>query len=153
MVGKGINFSCGKSGHKIRYCPNLKSQDKGSGQAQASDSSDAPQKNRFYAFSSRGEQETSPDLVTGMLKVFSPDVYSLLDPGATLSFVTPLVAKNFDILPDILHESFIVSTPVDESVIAKRVYRNCPIMLPNRVSFVDLVELDMHDFDIIFGMD
>ena len=26
-------------------------------------------------------------------------------------------------------------------------------MLPNRVSYVDLVELDMLDFDIIFGMD
>ena len=26
-------FSCGKSGHKIRDCPNSKSQDKGSGQA------------------------------------------------------------------------------------------------------------------------
>ena len=26
-------------------------------------------------------------------------------------------------------------------------------MLPNRVSYVDLVELDMLDFDIILGMD
>ena len=39
-----------------------------------------------------------------------------------------------------------------ESVVAKRVYRNCPIMLPNRVSYVDLVELDMLDFDVILGM-
>ena len=57
--------------------------------------------------------------MTGMLKVFSIDVYVLLDPRATLSFVTPLVAKNFDILPDILHEPFIVSTPMGELVVAK----------------------------------
>ena len=88
-----------------------------------------------------------------MLKVFSIDVYALLDPGANLSFFTPLVAKKFDILPDILHEPFIVSTPMGESVIAKMVYRNCPIMLPNRVSYVELVELDMLDFDVIFCMD
>ena len=50
-------------------------------------------------------------------------------------------------------ELFIVSNPVVESVVAKRVYRNCPIMLPNRVSYVDLVELDMLDFDVILGMD
>ena len=56
--------------------------------------------------------------------------------GATLSFVTPLVAKKFNILPDNLHEPFIVSTPVGESVFVERVYRNCPIMLPNRVSYV-----------------
>ena len=34
----------------------------------------------------------------------------------------------------------------------RRVFRSCPISLPNRVSYVDLVELDMHDFDIILGM-
>ena len=59
-----------------------------------------------------------------MLKVLSIEVYLLLDPDATLSFFTPQVATNFDILPDILHEPFIVSTPVGESVVAKRVYKN-----------------------------
>ena len=88
-----------------------------------------------------------------MLKVLSLDVYALLDPNATLSFVTPLVAKMFYILHDILREPFIVSTLVGESVVAKRVYRSCPIMLPNRVSYVDLVELDMLNFDIILRMD
>ena len=57
-----------------------------------------------------------------MLKVFSIVVYALIDVGATLSFVTPLVVRKFDILPDILHEFFIVSTPLGESVVAKRVY-------------------------------
>ena len=45
-----------------------------------------------------------------------------------------------------------MSTPVGESVVAKRVYRSFPIMLPNRVSYVDLVELDMLDFDYILGI-
>ena len=58
-------------------------------------------------------------MVTGILKVFSLDVYALIDPYSTLSFFTPLVAKKFNILPDILHEPFIVSTPVGESVVAK----------------------------------
>ena len=88
-----------------------------------------------------------------MLKVFSIDVYALLNPRSTLSFVTPLVAKKIDILPNIIHEPFIMSTPVGASVIAKRVYRNYPKMLPNRVSYVELVELDMLYFDFILGMD
>ena len=90
----------------MRDCPNLNSQDKSCHQAQASGSSDAPKKHHFYALDSTGEKQTSPDVVTGMQKVFYLDVYALLYPGATLSFVTPLVAKNFDILPDILHEPF-----------------------------------------------
>ena len=52
-----------------------------------------------------------------------------------------------------MHEPFIMSTPVGESIVFKRVYTNCPIMLPNRVSYVELVELDMRVFDILLGMD
>ena len=98
----------------MRASTNLKSQDKGSGKAQESGSNDYYKKNHFYALLSRGEQETSPDVVNDMLKVFSIDVYDLVDVGATLSFVTPLVAKKFDIFPDILNEPFMVSTPIGE---------------------------------------
>ncbi|TMX05241.1 hypothetical protein EJD97_000237 [Solanum chilense] len=130
-----------------------RSEDKGSAKSQASGSSDGRKKNCFYALRSRGEQKTSPDVVNDMFKVFSLDVYDLLDPVATLSFVTPLIAKRFEILPDMLLELILVSTSVGESIISKRVYRNCPISFPNRVSNVDLVELDMLDFDIILGID
>ena len=46
-----------------------------------------------------------------------------------------------------------VTIPVGETMVAKRVYRNCPITLPNRVTHVKLVELDMVDFNVIFGME
>ena len=46
-----------------------------------------------------------------------------------------------------------VFTPVGDSVVAKRVYRNCPIKLPNRVAHLKLVEFDVVDFNIILGMD
>ena len=72
-----------------------------------------------------------------MLRVFSIDVYALLDTGATFSFVTPLIARKFDILPDILNEPFMVTTPVGELVVVERSYRNCPIMLPNIVTYVN----------------
>ena len=62
---------------------------------QASGSKDAPKKNILYALRSKGEQETSPDVVTDLFKVLSIDVYALDDPGGTLSFVTPLIAKKF----------------------------------------------------------
>ena len=92
-------------------------------------------------------------MVTGMLQFFSIDVYALLDLGNTLSFVTPMIARKFDILLYILNESFMVTTPVGKSVVVKRVYRNFPIMLHNRVTHVELVETNMVDFDIILGMD
>ena len=39
-----------------------------------------------------------------MLKVLSIDVYALLDPDTTLSFVTPIVDENLDTLLTLLHE-------------------------------------------------
>ena len=38
------------------------------------------------------------------------------------------------------------------TVVAKRVYRKCPIMLPKRDTLANLVELDMFYFDIILGI-
>uniref|UniRef100_M1DAF1 Gag-pol polyprotein n=1 Tax=Solanum tuberosum TaxID=4113 RepID=M1DAF1_SOLTU len=101
----------------------------------------------------RGDQESSPDLVTSMLKVFQIDVYDLLDPSATLSFVTPYVAMRFDVLPNVLLEPSSMSTPIGDSVMPKRVYRKCPTSLFYRFTLIDLVELDMLDFDVILGMD
>ena len=43
-----------------------------------------------------------------MLHVYSVNVYALLDPGATLYFVTPLVSRKFDVLLDVLIEPFSV---------------------------------------------
>ena len=83
-----------------------------------------------------------------MLQLFSVNVYELLDTGATLYFVTTLVSGNFDVLPDVLIEPFQVCTLIVVSVVAKRVYSECFVMLPNRVILVDMVELDMFDFDI-----
>ena len=83
----------------------MRIQEKGSVQAQASaHSSDALKRNRFYVVHSRGEKEGSPDLVIGMLHIITIDVYALLDPSATLSFVTPLVSKNLIVLPNMLIE-------------------------------------------------
>lgn len=52
---------------------------------------------RFYAMSGRQSAEASPDVVTGILTVQSHDVYALIDPGSTLSYVTPYVAMEFGI--------------------------------------------------------
>uniref|UniRef100_M1DHG6 Gag-pol polyprotein n=1 Tax=Solanum tuberosum TaxID=4113 RepID=M1DHG6_SOLTU len=113
----------------------------------------APKQNKFYALQMRGEQEGSPDVVTGRFKVFKHDVYSLLNPATTLSFVTPYLAMRFYVLPDVLFHPFSVSNHVGDSIVAKRVYRKCLVSLSHRVTLVDLVELDLLDFDVILGMD
>lgn len=63
-------------------------------------------------------------MVTGMLKLFHINVYALLDPYATLSFMKLYVAMRFYVLPNVLLELFSISTPIGESIVAKQVYRS-----------------------------
>ncbi|KAH0736064.1 hypothetical protein KY285_011771 [Solanum tuberosum] len=128
LVGSNACFGCGNMDHKI---------------------SGSQKQNKFYALQTRDEQEGSPDVVTNMLKVFQLDVYALLDPGSTLSFVTPYMVMRFDILPYVILGPFCISTPVGDSVVVNRVYKKCPISLYHRVNHVNLVEFDMLDFNVI----
>ncbi|XP_070045242.1 uncharacterized protein [Nicotiana tomentosiformis] len=109
--------------------------------------------NRFYAMRDRQSSEASPDVVTCILTVQSHDVYSLIDPGSTLSYVTPYVAMEFGIEPEQLHESFLLSTLVGESIMAIRVYRDCVVTVRGRDTMADCIELGMINFDVIMGMD
>ena len=53
---------------------------------------------RLYAISNHLEQEDSLDVFTGMIQVFYFTVYALPDPRECLSFVSPYVAMNFNII-------------------------------------------------------
>ena len=72
----------------------------------------------MYALIGRQDSETSPDVATGILSVSSHDVYALIDPGSTLSYVTPFVAGKFGVEPELI-KHFEVSTPVGDPVIAR----------------------------------
>ncbi|XP_070007804.1 uncharacterized protein [Nicotiana sylvestris] len=108
---------------------------------------------RFYAISGRQTAEASLDVVTGILTIQSHDVYELIDPGSTLSYITPFVAMEFGIEPDQLQEPFSVSTPIGKSIIAARAYRGCVVTVCGRDTIADLIELGIVDFDVIMGMD
>ncbi|XP_075095211.1 uncharacterized protein LOC142173505 [Nicotiana tabacum] len=110
-------------------------------------------RNCLYALAGHQDIEARGDVVTGTLTVFTFDVYALMDPGSSLSYVTPYIAKKFRIEPEKLCEPFEVSTLVGESVIARCIYRGYPVKVYYRLTVADLVELEMVDFDVIMGMD
>ena len=66
-------------------------------------------------------------MITGILLLFSRSVYALIDPGSTLSYISPFVASRMGIESELI-EPFEVATPVGDSVIATRVYKNCSVI-------------------------
>ncbi|XP_075076642.1 uncharacterized protein LOC142163271 [Nicotiana tabacum] len=115
----------------------------GRGRGRFGASGSGGQQNRIYVLSSRQDLESSPDVVTGILSVFSIDMYALIDPGSTLSYISPFVASKWDREPKLLQQSFEVSTPMGESVVVRRVYRSCDVKIHDRHTLADLHELEM----------
>ncbi|KAG5572887.1 hypothetical protein H5410_062653 [Solanum commersonii] len=160
-------FKCGQKGHFMKESPQNRQGNGNQGNRAQSSSVSLPDRdatrratsgtvggsNNLYAITSHQEPENSPDIVTSMIKVFTLNVYALLDPRESLSFVTPYVAMNFEVLSEKLYEPFSVSTPVGESILAERDYHDCVISVNHKSTMVDLVELDIVDFDVILGMD
>ena len=70
-----------------------------------------------------------------------------------MSFVTLYIVVNFRFSTKILVEPFSVSIPMGKFIIARWIYRNCPVMVSQNVTSADLVKLEMADFDSILGMD
>ena len=92
-------------------------------------------------------------MVTGILPVSNADARVLIDPGATHSFVANSYVthlgrkfKRLDIL-------MVISTLVGETLRIDVVYPDCRVMVQEHELSVDLLPLEMCDFDVILGMD
>ncbi|XP_075111388.1 uncharacterized protein LOC142181771 [Nicotiana tabacum] len=127
-----------QQGHFLRDCP-LEKQNNGGNAAQSTNSA--------THHNSQAQQRR------GATKSNMQAVVETAYPGSTLSYVTPYIAKKFGIEPEKLCEPFEVSTPVGESVIARCIYKGCPVKVHHCLTVADLVELEMLDFDVIMGMD
>ena len=76
----------------------------------------------------------------------------LFDPGSTFSYVSSSFATGLNLHCELFDMPIRVSTPVGESVIVEKVYRSCLVNFLGRNTHVDLVILEMVDFDVILGM-
>ncbi|RVW79623.1 Transposon Ty3-I Gag-Pol polyprotein [Vitis vinifera] len=149
----GACFGCGKQGHLIRDCPENRKFVIGKPKEENKEDKQKPKaQGRVFAMTHRDAQATS-DVVTGTLRIHTLFARVLIDPGSTHSFVSvsfagllglPVASMDFDL---------IVATPVGDSVVASRMLRNCIVMIGYREMPVDLVLLDLQDFDVILGMD
>lgn len=109
-------------------------------------------KNYLYALATHKKSESSLDICTGILLIFSCDVYWFLDLGSTLSNVNLYVVVHFNFGPKCISYPLLVSTSVSNSIVAREIYRHCVVSVHNRETLVDLIDLYMVDFDVIFGM-
>ncbi|XP_071718214.1 uncharacterized protein [Rutidosis leptorrhynchoides] len=91
--------------------------------------------------------------VSGTLTLHGTKAHVLFDTGATHSVISLSFAKRVNLPHSMLHPPIYISTPLGNSVTITCVYRDCPISINNNVLYAQLLPMEMHDFDIILGMD
>ena len=81
------------------------------------------------------------------------DAYVLIDPGSTYSYIAFMFAQYIDRMVDWLDSSLVIAMPARRSFIAGHVYRDYDITVEGRILAVNLILIELRDFDAVLGMD
>ncbi|XP_074318774.1 uncharacterized protein LOC141655603 [Silene latifolia] len=99
------------------------------------------------------ETEHSNDVVTGNILFNSTPVSVLFDTGASHSFISHSLSNKLKLVPSNPDIGLLIGLPTGETIPCSVVYKDCTITIEENPFLVDLVQLDLHDFDIILEMD
>ncbi|GJT03786.1 putative reverse transcriptase domain-containing protein [Tanacetum coccineum] len=139
-------FECGRQGHFKKDCPKLKNQNHGNKPV-------IPEaRGKAYAI---GEGDANPgsNIVTGTFLLNNHYAYVLFALGANRSFVSTTFSTLLDIIPDTLDISYAVELADRRIAETNTVLRGCTIGLLGHPFNIDLISVELGNFNVIIGMD
>ena len=77
----------------------------------------------------------------------------MFDSSASHSFIVASCVKDFGLEVETLEEPLHVSSPLRTRVSVDQICRGCELEISGILLVVDLMVMDMSEFDVIFGMD
>ena len=175
-MGRGC-FYCGETGHRKKECPHratevVQRQERATQSQQQLVTVDQPirptqsgtsankGRPRFQEERTRGKiyhmtQEdvgAMPDVVASTLQLGLIQVYALIDHRASRSFVAHRIISNLNVLPSRLNVGMVVSTPLGKNINIDEIYKGVILYIEGVKLRVDLMPLELYDFDLILGM-
>ncbi|KAL4014334.1 hypothetical protein IC575_026536 [Cucumis melo] len=146
LFGTRTCFKCRQGGHTADRCPmrlTEVAQNQGAG---------APHQGKVFA-TNKTEAKRAGNVVTGTLPVLWHYALVLFDSGSSHSFISSTFVLHARLEVEPIYHVLSVSTPSGESMLSKEKVKACQIEIAGHVIEVTLLVLDMHDFDVILGMD
>ncbi|KAL5557270.1 hypothetical protein UlMin_039506 [Ulmus minor] len=147
-------YKCGKEGHFAKKCTFRSLQTLTDGPAEGPDIKNVLEPNaRIYAYTKGDAEAGGSKVVTGQLPVANMVARVLIDSGATHSFISVIFADSLHRSKDTIRQAFRTVLPSGDIMLSSYWLRVMPIVVSEREMGVDLVVLDMVNYDVILGMD
>ena len=150
-------YNCSKPGHLAKDCLNCYNYGKLGTFAR-----DCPKQGKFgqkqgnarvYALT-QGEVEASTSkVVAGQISIAHTSTYTFIDSGASHSFESATFVKKLNMVPNLLDEMCIVSLPLGKNLTSRFSFKVVPVKVTGRELLIDLIVLNMVDYDVILGID
>ena len=80
-------------------------------------------------------------------------MHVLIDPGAIHFFVARKIKNRLKKQPMKLEKGFLSSIPLGDAVLIEHMYKGVKIVIRGYDMEVNVMPLELHDFDLILGMD
>ncbi|KAL0439986.1 UNVERIFIED_CONTAM: hypothetical protein Slati_2481600 [Sesamum latifolium] len=101
----------------------------------------------------REEAPASNDVISGMILMFDVEAYVLIDPGSTHSYISSELASKIPGENSPLGYNLMVYLPVGGGVVVNSVRKGSLVKIEDVNLPVDLIVMDLKEFDVILGMD
>ena len=137
-------YQCGSTDHLKRDCPKLGNE----GRKPTDDFIPS----RILSLT-ESDASASRTVVTGQISSSATTYYALFDSGASHSFVSTRVIDSLCRPVSELARPFLIKIPNGELIVSRKEIRALPIVVEGREFYVNLIELEIDDFDFILGMD
>ncbi|XP_073025133.1 uncharacterized protein [Primulina eburnea] len=107
---------------------------------------------RIFSLTKEG---VNPDtsVISGTILISGHVALTLIDTGATHSFMSEIFMRSLGIAPIFETLQFTIMLPSGDVICSTSVVRACPIQVNERILFADLIVIPMIEFDVILGMD
>ena len=108
---------------------------------------------RVYTLTQEEAEASTSQVVAGQITIAHTSTFTLIDSGASYSFVFAMFIKKLDMETILLGEACVVSLPLGETLTSRFSFKEVPAKVTGKELPVDLIVLEMVDYNVILGLD